>query len=61
MRRLRCRATSFLSGHGVETSDSDAPPLPGNEPKTWSETANVEADAIKERVKFLDRPQYRGL
>ncbi|MBM3625460.1 MAG: alpha-2-macroglobulin, partial [Alphaproteobacteria bacterium] len=33
--------------HGVETSDSDAPPLPGNEPKSWSETANIEADAIK--------------
>ena len=47
--------------HGVETSDSDAPPLPGNEPKSWSETANIEADAIKERLKSLGSPAVSRL
>jgi len=47
--------------HGVETSDSDAPPLPGNEPKSWSETANIEADAIKERIKSLGSPAVSRL
>ncbi|MGJ0395480.1 MAG: alpha-2-macroglobulin family protein [Methylocystis sp.] len=47
--------------HGVETSDSDAPPLPGNEPKLWSESANIEADAIKERIKWLGSPAVSRL
>ena len=47
--------------HGVETSDSDAPPLPGNEPKSWSETANIEAEAIKERIKSLGSPAVSRL
>ena len=33
--------------HGVETSDAEAPPLPGNEPARWSESGNIEAEAIK--------------
>ena len=47
--------------HGVETSDSDAPPLPGNEPKPWSESANIEADSIKERIKWLGSPAVSRL
>ena len=47
--------------HGVETSDSDAPPLPGNEPKSWSESANIEADAIKQRIKSLGSPAVSRL
>jgi len=47
--------------HGVETSDSDAPPLPGNEPKSWSETADIEAQAIKERIKSLGSPSASRL
>ena len=47
--------------HGVDTSDSDAPPLPGNEPKSWSETANIEADAIKQRIKSLGSPAVSRL
>ncbi len=47
--------------HGVETTDADAPPLPGNEPKHWSEAANIEADAIKERLKLLGSPAVSRL
>ena len=42
--------------HGVDTADADAPPLPGNEPKAWSGSADIEADAIKERIKALGSP-----
>ena len=42
--------------HGVDTADADAPPLPGNEPKAWSESADIEADAIKDRIKALGSP-----
>jgi len=47
--------------HGVETIDGEAPPLPGNEPKRWSENANIEADAIKQRIKFLGSPAVSRL
>ncbi|MGD9656414.1 MAG: MG2 domain-containing protein [Methylocystis sp.] len=47
--------------HGVETSDADAPPLPGNEPKPWSERANIAADAIRERIKSLGSPAVSRL
>lgn len=47
--------------HGVETADADAPPLPGNEPKRWSEGNNIEADAIKERIKTLGSPAVSRL
>ncbi|MEF3365689.1 MG2 domain-containing protein [Methylocystis sp. 9N] len=47
--------------HGVETNDSDAPPLSGNEPKHWDESANIEAEAIKERIKFLGSPAVSRL
>ncbi|WBK01503.1 MG2 domain-containing protein [Methylocystis parvus] len=46
---------------GVETADDDAPPLPGNEPKRWSESGNIEADAIKERIKTLGSPAVSRL
>jgi uncharacterized protein YfaS (alpha-2-macroglobulin family) len=46
---------------GVETADAAAPPLPGNEPKHWSEVANIEADAIKERIKTLGSPAVSRL
>ncbi|PPD43113.1 MAG: alpha-2-macroglobulin [Methylocystis sp.] len=47
--------------HGLETTDADAPPLPGNEPKRWSDPANIEADAIKERIKTLGSPAVSRL
>lgn len=46
---------------GVETEDADAPPLPGNEPKRWSEAADIEAGAIKERLKTLGSPAISRL
>ncbi len=42
--------------HGVETRDADAPPLPGNEPKRWSDSGNIEAEAIRERIRLLGSP-----
>jgi uncharacterized protein YfaS (alpha-2-macroglobulin family) len=47
--------------NGVETEDAAAPPLPGNEPKHWSDAANIEADAIKERIKALGSPAVSRL
>ncbi len=47
--------------HGVETIDADAPPLPGNEPTRWSESGNIEAEAIKERIKMLGSPAVSRL
>ena len=47
--------------HGVDTADADAPPLPGNEPKAWSGSADIEADAIKERIKALGSPAVSRL
>jgi uncharacterized protein YfaS (alpha-2-macroglobulin family) len=47
--------------HGVDTQDADAPPLPGNEPKRWGESADIEADAIKERIKALGSPAVSRL
>jgi len=47
--------------NGVETDDDAAPPLPGNEAKRWSESANIEADAIKERLKALGSPAVSRL
>ena len=47
--------------HGVDTADADAPPLPGNEPKAWSGSADIEADAIKERIKALGSPAISRL
>jgi len=47
--------------HGVDTADAAAPPLPGDEPKAWSETADIEADAIKDRIKALGSPAVSRL
>ncbi|GLI94150.1 MG2 domain-containing protein [Methylocystis echinoides] len=47
--------------HGVETSDAEAPPLPGNEPTRWTESGNIEADAIKARLKTLGSPAISRL
>jgi alpha-2-macroglobulin len=47
--------------NGVETQDAEAPALPGNEPKHWSDAANIEADAIKERIKALGSPAVSRL
>jgi len=41
---------------GIETDDAAAPPLPGAEPKRWGDAGNIEADAIKERIKALGSP-----
>ena len=46
---------------GVETNDEEAPPLPGNEPRNWSEPGNIEAEAIKERIKLLGSPAVSRL
>jgi hypothetical protein len=46
---------------GVETEDSAAPPLPGNEPAHWSEAGAPEAPAIAERVKALGSPAVSAL
>jgi len=46
---------------GVETDEKAAPPLPGAEPKRWSESADIEADAIKERLKALGSPSVSRL
>ncbi|RTL90082.1 MAG: alpha-2-macroglobulin [Hyphomicrobiales bacterium] len=46
---------------GVETSDGEAPPLPGNEPARWSESGNIEAEAIKARIKLLGSPAVSRL
>ncbi|WP_442754547.1 MG2 domain-containing protein [Methylocystis sp. JAN1] len=46
---------------GVETNDDDEPPLPGNEPKRWSESGNIEVDAIKARIKTLGSPAVSRL
>lgn len=46
---------------GVETDDDSAPPLPGAEPKRWSESANIEAEAIRERIKALGSPSISRL
>jgi hypothetical protein len=47
--------------HGAETSDAEAPPLPGNEPTRWAESGNIEADAIKARLKTLGSPAISRL
>jgi len=46
---------------GVETEDSAAPPLPGNEPAHWGETDAPEAGAIAERIKALGSPAVSAL
>ncbi len=46
---------------GVETSDAEAPPLPGNEPARWAESGNIEAEAIKARLKTLGSPAVSRL
>ncbi|HYA80949.1 MAG TPA: alpha-2-macroglobulin, partial [Methylocystis sp.] len=46
---------------GVETSDKAPPPLPGAEPKHWSEGSDIEAAAIKERLKALGSPAVSRL
>jgi len=46
---------------GVETQDADAPPLSGNEPKRWSDSADIEAEAIKARIKALGSPAVSRL
>jgi alpha-2-macroglobulin len=46
---------------GVETSDTAEPALAGAEPKHWSESGNIEAEAIKERLKALGSPSVSRL
>src|SRR5262245_3655152 len=41
---------------GVDTTDSESPPLPGNEPGRWTQTSDVEAKAIVARIKALGSP-----
>ncbi|ARN83567.1 MG2 domain-containing protein [Methylocystis bryophila] len=46
---------------GVATLDADAPPLPGNEPQRWAEPADIQANAIKDRIKALGSPAVSRL
>lgn len=46
---------------GLETNDESAPPLPGNEPAPWRETENIDAEAMKARLKFLGSPAVSRL
>lgn len=46
---------------GIETKDDVAPPLPGNEPATWSGAEDAKADAIVARIKALGSPAVSEL
>jgi hypothetical protein len=46
---------------GVDTTDSEAPPLPGNEPGKWTQTADVGSQAIITRLKALGSPAVSEL
>lgn len=46
---------------GLETSDEDAPPLPGNEPGRWTGAADAQDAAIAERIKALGSPAVSEL
>lgn len=46
---------------GVETRDDVAPPLPGNEPVTWTGAEDAKADAIAARIKALGSPAVSEL
>ncbi len=46
---------------GVETQDAAPPPLPGAEPKPWKDSPDIEAEAIKERIKALGSPAVSRL
>lgn len=48
-------------GDGVETEDSSAPPLPGKEPRIWTDKDDAAADAIAERIKALGSPAVSQL
>ncbi len=41
---------------GLMTRDDDAPPLPGNEPRSWAEAGPIPGDAMAERVQALGSP-----
>jgi alpha-2-macroglobulin len=46
---------------GVDTTDSESPPLPGNEPGKWTQVSDVEAKAIVARIKALGSPAVSEL
>jgi uncharacterized protein YfaS (alpha-2-macroglobulin family) len=46
---------------GVETSDDESPPLPGNEPPRWSATDDAAAKDIAARIKALGSPAVSEL
>jgi uncharacterized protein YfaS (alpha-2-macroglobulin family) len=46
---------------GLQTSDADAPPLPGNEPAKWTDDKDVDGDAIVARMKALGSPAVSDL
>jgi uncharacterized protein YfaS (alpha-2-macroglobulin family) len=46
---------------GIETDDNAAPPLPGNEPSTWTDNADAADDAIAARIKALGSPAVSEL
>ena len=46
---------------GLETDEADAPPLPGNEPKKWTDATDADGDAMKARLKALGSPAVSEL
>jgi uncharacterized protein YfaS (alpha-2-macroglobulin family) len=47
--------------NGVDTTDGESPPLPGNEPGRWTQTSDVEDKAIIARIKALGSPAVSEL
>ena len=46
---------------GLQTDEADAPPLPGNEPKKWTDASDADADAMNARLKALGSPAVSEL
>jgi uncharacterized protein YfaS (alpha-2-macroglobulin family) len=46
---------------GVQTEDAGAPPLPGNEPAAWTQSASIRAKDIAARIKALGSPAVSEL
>ncbi len=46
---------------GLQSDDSDAPPLPGNEPTKWTDDKDPDGDAMNARLKALGSPAVSEL
>ncbi|HUB11965.1 MAG TPA: alpha-2-macroglobulin family protein [Acetobacteraceae bacterium] len=47
--------------NGIATRDADPPPLPGNEPAAWDQSASIRAKDIAARIKVLGSPSVSEL